>query len=581
MNSGQNSNPANNMPDKNTRSLFSGLRKRINLALFAMLFAILLCWGLFFYYTVQGMRDSSRQLTQQVSQSIISTLENTFLNLVHNAVMLSSNQEVIDLLSQDDALGFHESVSHVKDVLDKVYQPDGLVDDILVYDNEEGFARLRGTIGNTAAKRIGFILNDETISGHVTLTVEGIPYIGYVREIVRDDEQIGTLVYLMNAYHLENLFNEYGGEGELNISLVTDDVVVASCDRELIGTAVDNIVSDHDSYNLRSIEVTPFSILVVDEGSSLSTMVQIFTVSAILTIALIVGLQVLYYRIMGKFFLDPMIAVMENIETLDLNSDLLSRTGHASFDRLVWQINDMILRLEDSQRSLYEMNYKMQESEIEKQRAIILSLKKQINAHFTVNTINIIKRLAEMGRIAQVGEMCDNLSNILRYANNSQDFISGFEEMYVLEKYIEIMHTRYPGSFVAEFEADDELDEVFLPRMLLQPIVENAVMHGITNVKAGRIKITGKLNEHTVIFKVHDNGVGLAPEKLGDLRTKLNNATGLRLSEGLSGVALINIQKRVVSQYGVGYGLSIESTKNVGTVVTLTLPVQRDGEVVF
>ncbi len=573
MNFGPDSNRSNN---KNTRSLFSGLRKRINFALFAMLFAILLCWGLFFYYTVIGMRDSSRQLTQQVSTSIINTLENTFLNLVHNAVMLSSNDEVIELLLSDSTLEYHENVSRVKEVLNATYQPNGLADDILIYDSELNFARLRGTIGNTAAKRIGFIIDSETVSGHVSLTVEDIPYIGYVREIILDNEHIGTLVYLMDTLHLETLFNEYSGEGELSISLLTDDVVVASCNQDLIANDIDGIVSGYDSYNLSSIETTPFSMLVVDEGSGFSIMVQIFTVSAIVTIALIVGLQVLFYRIMGRFFLDPMIAITENIESLDLNSDLLSETGNVSFDRLVWQINDMILRLEDSQRSLYDMNYKMQQSEIEKQNAIILSLKKQINAHFTVNTINIIKRLAEMGKIARVGEMCDNLSNILRYANNSQDYISGFEEMYVLEKYIEIMHTRYPGSFVAEFEADDELDSVFLPRMLLQPIVENSVMHGISGVKAGRIKVTGKLHGPNVVFQIHDNGVGLAVDKLGDLRTKLNNATGLRLSEGLSGVALLNIQKRVVSQYGAGFGLSIESTKNVGTVVTLTLPARRE-----
>ncbi len=551
----------------------NSLKGRINLALVLLCVAIFICWGAFFNYTFRSISTSSEQLTMQVSNGIVKTLENTFLNLIHSALALSESAAIEQLVTEEDPIEFHKKISRAISVLDSSYQSDGLVDDVLVYTTSGVFARLRGDIGNTTAKRIGIIVDESKMYGHIAVTVEGVSYIGYVREIKKKERIVGYVVFLINGYRLESQFSEYNADDSLSISLIANESVVASSRQALNEMPVDDILTQYDSYTYTSLGVTPFSLLVLDDGLGFNALIQAFSIAAVATILLVIVLQILFFRFIGRYFLNPMLKIMESAGK---ENSLLELTGQEEFDKLVEQINMMIIRLEDNQKMLYEMHYNIQDAEIDRQRAIIISLKKQINAHFTVNTINVIKRLAEMGKTTHVGEICDNLSNLLRYANNSEELISGFDEMFVLEEYIKIMQTRYPGSFVAEFIVDDELDCVYLPRMLLQPLVENSVMHGVSNVEKGHIIVSGKLQDPNVVFRICDNGVGIPKDKLEKLNSSLANADLLEFDEGLSGIALLNIQKRIKTIYGKEYGMEIESTQGVGTDITVTIPAYKE-----
>lgn len=221
---------------------------------------------------------------------------------------------------------------------------------------------------------------------------------------------------------------------------------------------------------------------------------------------------------------------------------------------------------------LMESQLRLQNIQIEHQSAVIVSLKKQINAHFTVNSLNSVRALIKKNENERAEEICEGLSGLLQYANAGDEYITVLEEISMLERYLAIMRTRYPGKFSSNLEFDDELAEAKIPRMLLQPVVENAILHGFQNQDGGHIHILCETSNNTIRLLVVDNGCGMEKQTLEALRERLQNYTGDDMTQGLSHVALPNIQKRIQTSFGTDYGVTIESGPGKGTRVMLILP---------
>lgn len=221
---------------------------------------------------------------------------------------------------------------------------------------------------------------------------------------------------------------------------------------------------------------------------------------------------------------------------------------------------------------LMESQLNLQNIRIEHQSAVIVSLKKQINAHFTVNSLNLVRALIKKNENDRAEEICEGISGLLQYANAGDETITVLDEFSMLERYLAIMRTRYPGKFTANLEFDDELAEVKIPRMLLQPLVENAILHGFGRQEEGDLNVLCDMGENTVVLSVSDNGCGMEKQSLEALKEYLQCYTGKDIAPGLSHVALPNIQKRLQTSYGANYGVTIESQLGKGTKVTLVIP---------
>ena len=133
----------------------------------------------------------------------------------------------------------------------------------------------------------------------------------------------------------------------------------------------------------------------------------------------------------------------------------------------------------------------------------------------------------------------------------------------------------------AEIDFEDELENIELPRMLIQPVIENSIIHGLLHITDGRkgiVHVFCRIEQDSFKIIVEDNGNGIKKDALFELRNNLSEASEDEVEvEGLSHVALINIERRIRSYFGAEYGMSVESTENVGTRVTIHLPVKRRG----
>lgn len=140
-----------------------------------------------------------------------------------------------------------------------------------------------------------------------------------------------------------------------------------------------------------------------------------------------------------------------------------------------------------------------------------------------------------------------------------------------------MMQIRYPNRFTADLDIDCDMEDMHIPRMLLQPILENSIVHGFANETGHHLTLKGSFTGDKFEFIIKDDGCGMTEEAYLDVQGAIEAITPTsHAPHGLHQIALANIQKRVVADFGVGFGLTIASQLAVGTTVTLTIPTRRN-----
>ncbi|MEC0227689.1 sensor histidine kinase [Paenibacillus alba] len=217
---------------------------------------------------------------------------------------------------------------------------------------------------------------------------------------------------------------------------------------------------------------------------------------------------------------------------------------------------------------IQELIIERQEQERLKNRAEIDALQSQINPHFLVNTLNAIKIMAMLSKATNLVEMTDSLIKLLSSTfHRGGSYIQLFDELQSLEKYIHIMKVRYGDRFKVEYDLDESVMHTYILKLLLQPILENAIIHGFYGKEAmGIVKITCKTQRDQLIITITDNGKGMERRTMEALLQE-------KKVESLSGIGIANVNDRIRLNYGEPYGLEIESELGVGTEVIVVLPL--------
>ena len=201
-------------------------------------------------------------------------------------------------------------------------------------------------------------------------------------------------------------------------------------------------------------------------------------------------------------------------------------------------------------------------------------LRSQINPHFLYNTLDSMRMAALNVGYDYLASMCELLAKILRYGVSSpKNLVTVEEEQNHLCEYIALINLRY-SNIVIQRNIDPSILQYRMLKLLLQPLVENSVNHGIgDDTENGMIQIWGFQREDMLVFMVTDNGNGMDEEHLQLLRDYLDGKNNAFKSIGLK-----NIKKRIQLYYGEKYNLSIDSRPGQGTSVTVTLPLITDND---
>lgn len=211
------------------------------------------------------------------------------------------------------------------------------------------------------------------------------------------------------------------------------------------------------------------------------------------------------------------------------------------------------------------------------------ALQSQINPHFLYNTLDSLRGELYMCDMPNLAQMVETLSELFRYSISQKEPLISLEaEIDNTEKYIRIMQFRFPNKFVLYKRFDDETDEILgmqVPKMILQPIVENSINHGLeAKIGPGRIFIDITHTERTVCIRVDDDGVGIPADKLDSINTQLSKNESNCAADSVRGMglALFNINSRIRLLYGEDYGVSVASSVGKGTQVQIMLPLSKE-----
>lgn len=205
-------------------------------------------------------------------------------------------------------------------------------------------------------------------------------------------------------------------------------------------------------------------------------------------------------------------------------------------------------------------------------RSEIRALQAQINPHFLYNTLESVVYLARENSTEKIAVLVKSLIGLLRRSVGGQeDSVTIREEMEAVEEYLNIQNIRYEDKIKYSVFIEDDIRDCRVPRLILQPIVENAVIHGIVPKKGpGLISLWVSRDRDEVCIEVMDNGVGMGSEEAHAV------LSGKRKGGSFSGIGIRNVQDRIRALYGEKYGLSVENEEGMGTVVVIRLPFQKE-----
>ena len=199
-------------------------------------------------------------------------------------------------------------------------------------------------------------------------------------------------------------------------------------------------------------------------------------------------------------------------------------------------------------------------------------LQAQINPHFLYNTLDSIRWLAVIQNVENISEMSSALINLLKYnISKKGTIVSLKEEIDGIKNYETIQKYRYGDTFCIEYNIQEETLDCKIIKFILQPLVENAIFHGINvSDSDAKIKITSEIQNNDLVIKVIDNGVGMNVLNRDD--------NSIKKKKMHTGIGLNNIEERIKLYFGEKYGIEIFSKIDVGTTVKITLPLVRTAE---
>lgn len=415
-------------------------------------------------------------------------------------------------------------------------------------------------------------------------------YITLTRNMI-DYNTLETYGQLMLNIEEDILENSYLGIVEESVGEVfvvdNDGTVISSPDKKKIGSTIrfypyyeallnNSTDSGYIEYDDEEEYVAMYAALSGTDWSVVKTLPTAYLYQEIeamqrrfLIGGIVYGMVVIGFMIFFSLrYTEPMIRMMNVIKKVE-SGDFKARTNILSADevgQLGRSLDRMIFRMEHLINQLIEEEKYKNELELE-------ALHAQINPHFLYNTLNTIKWMAKIQGNKSVSSAITSLVKLLRVSINlGRDKIKLSEEIDYVRNYVVLQNLRFDNNITIHYKVDRACEDVLIPKLILQPIVENAIIYGTEEgLREVTIDIEVLENEEDMMMSVKDNGPGIEEDRLKHL---LNTSDDINK---FSKVGLNNVNERIKLNYGTSYGLSIHSVPDQETTVTLNIPMNQTG----
>jgi len=314
-------------------------------------------------------------------------------------------------------------------------------------------------------------------------------------------------------------------------------------------------------------------LLVLQPQGDLMTSLRPMLVLGLVLIGVLLLIVVIGSRVIDSYIRTPLDRMMGDLERIaGGDTDYRLEPAQATevlkvttgVNTLLDELDKHSTTIMDQQKELYEMQLLNRESQLR-------SLQAQINPHFLYNTLECIRSISQYYGVSEISKIISGMIHIYRYS--ASNVVDGTleSEFACAEAYSQIVQVRYEGRYGVELEPDAQLKDCHMPKMILQPLIENAVSHGLAKrFSGGMVRVTARREGDDVLITVWDNGEGIPETDLEELRRRLDRGMD---TEGRDGsIGLHNVHTRIRKTFGGDYGIAIESREGEGTSVYVRFP---------
>ncbi|MFL0248129.1 sensor histidine kinase [Candidatus Clostridium stratigraminis] len=340
--------------------------------------------------------------------------------------------------------------------------------------------------------------------------------------------------------------------------------------RNTYGTFKQTVNNEERLLTIKNVGYTDWKVVAISYMDELTATKNSITNFSIIILFLGILFIVIIFIIISAKITNPIKQLDESMKLveegyLDVKVDI---KGDKEVVHLSRSFNLMIANIKQLMHQIVIEQESKRKSELD-------ALQAQINPHFLYNTLDSIVWMAENGKSQDVITMVTSLARLFRISiSRGKNIITVREELEHARNYLIIQKIRYKSKFNFSIEAVDEVLQYKTLKLIIQPIIENALYHGIEYmVEEGFIKIRAKKVEEKLLFEIKDNGLGMKAEVLENILSYTANTKG-----GGSGVGVKNVHERIQLTFGKEYGLEIESELEEGTTVRIYLPLLKDEE---
>ena len=595
------------MKNKNLSARFIGKFSSIQSVIFAtvavlVLSAVVIVTGVSMKFTNTSIFENSSEYTHTIIQQMNQNIDSSIDYMENIAYLISSNEDVQDYLFDEkiDNEGRYRILNQFQTILDSrsdirnvgIISKNGrmLINDGSKSVNQDLDLNTQEWYATALEKPNGPILTSShvqhIISGErpwvITLSrgirdrsgsgeKEGVFFIDLNYSAISglcDQSTVGTKGYafILDAkgnivYHpqQQQLYNELQTE---NISLIMDT------DEDTVLTGTGN---DGKLYSISRSEKTGWTVVDCTNVKELLSKSRQAQSVYVLTAIILVIVALLFSRFMARSITLPIQKLRDSMKKVqegdfsvsDVVVDSKNEIGSLtkSFDVMTHRIHELM-----------EQNVHEQE---EKRKSELKALQSQINPHFLYNTLDSIIWMAEGKKNEEVVLMTASLARLLRQSiSNEDEVVPIANEVEYARGYLTIQKMRYKDKLEFQIEVDSSILYIPLIKLVLQPIIENAIYHGLKYKESkGLLIVKGFMKDGNAVLQVIDDGVGMDEETLAHIYDKH------KVNYHSNGVGVYNVQKRLKLYYGEDYGITYTSELGKGTTATITIPGRQEGQI--
>ncbi|MDR1948173.1 MAG: histidine kinase [Spirochaetaceae bacterium] len=416
-----------------------------------------------------------------------------------------------------------------------------------------------------------------------------LTYTTTIKDYYKGNVKLGTLVIHLNRIIFSEVFDQTGFStggiycilGKNNEFIYSDGRVDERYDFSELARP-----SSFEQYEIKSLHNIPHVVLQrpiagTDWRLVLATPLRIYladlhyfrialVLTGLLSLLLAIGMDFRFSRILG----DPINKLAGDMQRLR-QGDFSQKGASYRNDELGYiqrRFDEMAVEI----RRLIDTVYQKEKA---KRTAELIALQAQINPHFLYNTLNSVNCLAQLYHQKDISDMVVNLGILLRNSFESkEELIPISEEVAYLERYLRIANIRWDNSFEMICLIPDEVNQCLIPRLILQPLVENCISHSFADFTGkGRILVTAKDRGDDLAITICDNGKGISPQEMEGINYRLENqkrSNPVHAEQGENSIGIYNVNARIFLRYGEAYGLVFLPNDGPGVSVELSLPKQ-------